>query len=125
MTEDRAPFVITSATFKAVRDESSGHPGSGSDYYFVRPNITVLNTTSRVITGVTFYLMNGQSKNNIYFGRQRLRIAPHSSFTFMGFESWTRLPGSVEDFTVRVAGVTFDDGSEWGAFTIPTPAPAL
>ena len=126
--EDGAPFKITEATLKAVRDgrlRRSDGVETGSDNYFIRPRIKLLNTTSRPITGFALYLIHGESNHKVYFERRQLRIEPNSSFTFLGFEVQMRLPGTPEGFSVSILGVAFEDGSEWGAFRRPTsPASA-
>ena len=125
--DDGAPMVITEATLKAVRDESPrAHVAgqTGSDYYFIRPGIRLLNRSSKVVTGFALYLVNGESKHKVYFGRARLRIEPQTSFDFADYQERMMMPGNPEAFTVKVLQVGFEDGTEWGTSRIPTPSAA-
>jgi len=105
-----APLTILSATVKAFK------PGSvheESDEYTVQPKVTVMNNTSQRITDFVLNIKNTES--SFEYDTARTRIMIHSGGTFSGWlGKFVSLPGDPHDLKVKVIGVRFADGSEWG-----------
>lgn len=112
----KAPLAITEAKVKQLQDERDA-PG---DPYAVLPLVTVSNTTDRRIRAFTLEFRNGPERR-VYYERVPSSIEGRGVFTSGRPKRFVVLAGGATAWTVRVAGVLFEDGDAWG--TVPPPPP--
>jgi TonB family protein len=114
----KSPLTITDARAKAVLRV----PDEPGDDYAVLPLITVTNNTDRRIKGVAFEFRNGLDRRGYYELIPSL-IQPRGIYTSGAQRRLFFLTGGTSGWTVRVAGVIFEDGDVWGAVPPPPPPP--
>jgi hypothetical protein len=114
----KAPLAITEAKVKQLKGEKDV-PG---DPYAVLPLITISNTTDRGIRGFTLEFRNGPERR-AYYERVPSLIEARGVYTSGRQNSFVVLAGGASGWTVRVAGVLFEDGDAWGIVPPPPPAP--
>lgn len=114
----KSPLAITEAKVKQLKGEKDA-PG---DLYAVLPLVTVSNPTDRRIRGFTLEFRNGSERRD-YFERIPSLIEAHGVYTSGRQNRFVVLTGGASGWTVRVAGVLFEDGDAWGIVP-PTPPPA-
>jgi TonB family protein len=114
----KTPLVITDAKVKAVLRENDV-PG---DEFAVVPIITLVNNIDRRIRGYTLEFRNGLERSSYYEAASGF-IAPRGSHTSGAQRRFLILVGGPNGWTVRVAGVIFEDGDVWGVVPPPPPPP--
>lgn len=114
----KSPLSITEAKVKQLHGERDA-PG---DLYAVLPLVTVSNTTDRRIRGFTLEFRNGPERR-AYYERIPSLIEAHGVYTSGRQNRFVVLAGGASGWTVRVAGVSFEDGDAWGSVPPPPPPP--
>jgi len=114
----KAPLAITEAKVRAVPREKDG-PG---DEFAVVPVVTLTNNSGRRIRGFTLEFRNGVERR-AYSERAPSFVDSHGVYTSGGQRRFIILVGSPEAWSVRVAGVVFEDGEVWGIVPPPPPPP--
>ncbi|HEY3137286.1 MAG TPA: M56 family metallopeptidase [Blastocatellia bacterium] len=112
----KAPLAITDARAKSVlrTQDASG------DEYAVIPLVTVVNNGDRRVKFFTLEFRNGLERRAY---SERATMEPHTMYRSGGQKRFIILTGGAEAWSVRVAGVLFDDGDVWGMVPPPPPPP--
>lgn len=114
----KAPLVITDARARAV-PRTLDVPG---DEYAVLPLVTVANNTDRRISGFVLEFRNGLERR-AYYERPPSLVERRGVHTSGAQKRLIFLIGGTSGWTVRVAGVLFEDGEVWGVVPPPPPPP--
>lgn len=114
----KSPLSITEAKVK----QSHGEKDAPGNLYAVLPLVTVSNTTDRRVKGFTLEFRNG-SERRAYYERIPSSIEARGVYTSGRQNRFVVLAGGASGWTVRVAGVLFEDGDAWGMVPPPLPPP--
>ena len=129
-----APVAITDARMRLVtRDQLRRADEEGadffdeeeqSDFYLTLPSVTLANFSAREIKEVGVGFLKG-GKTRVIMGFAT-SMRPGESQTFRSEWSGRNviMPGTLADVSLRVAWVTFTDGTTWGGLPRPPQAPA-
>ncbi len=129
--QDGTPLSIASASVKAVKTGvvyKQGKRGDSvretSDMYMLRPAIVFVNNTAKRIIGVGVEFNNKETRSVNFIGRVKLVIEPYGSVN-AGSDTvfLAPLPGDPSQTVVRLSGVLFEGGGQWGTFLPPPPPP--
>jgi TonB family protein len=112
----KAPLVITDARAKAVLRV----PDEPGDEYAVLPIVTLANNTDRRIKAFVLEFRNGLERRG-YYERVPSLVEGRGVHTSGAQRRLLFLTGGTSGWTVRVAGVVFEDSDVWG--TVPPPPP--
>jgi TonB family protein len=114
----KAPLAITDAKVRQLPSER-GEPG---DMYAVVPVVTLANNTDRRIKGFTLEFRKGLERR-AYYERVPSLIDARGVYASGRQNRFVVLVGGANGWSLRVAGVLFEDGDAWGVVPPPPPPP--
>ncbi|HET9532108.1 MAG TPA: energy transducer TonB, partial [Blastocatellia bacterium] len=123
-----SPVSITQASVKATAFEGATSSGDKNFTYWIKPSITMVNNTSRVIKALMISISSTASRSIGYKMMDAAIVAPHATFVYRDPTryrlSYLAIPGSLDSLRIRLLGVVFENGETWGSVP-PTPLPRI
>jgi TonB family protein len=123
-----SPLTITHASVKAVTYKGEGYPGDKNFTHWIKPSITMVNNTSRVIKALMVSISSTASRSIGYKMMDAAIVDPHATFVFRDPSrdrgSYLAIQGGLDSLRIRLLGVVFENGEIWGSVP-PTPLPKI
>lgn len=126
---DESLIVINSVSMKIVTAEEFSKLFNGAsvvnEQYATLPTVSFVNTSPRKIKEIGLSFAKPGSGRTIL--GKRVAIEPGEAFTFRGVGGGLNaaLPGDGSDVLVKVAWVTWEDGTQWGGGMPKPPRPPV
>jgi TonB family protein len=108
---NEAPLTIISATVRTLKTNTAH---GGPDNYMIKPSVTLTSNARKRITAYVLNIKNIESGYEYEARRTDFVINPGSTFNSR-YGKFVSLPGDPHHLRIKVVGVKFRDGSNWGS----------